>query len=284
MKPFRLFVGLLVPGLCVWQSALGQVPMDAPRVFNLPGSSSLPGPGAFVAPPVWGTVPPPKPLPYGYCWNDYRGADIEHPLYAPRHAHAAAPAGAVPNFAANFCCWFDKLFRGHAGPKPTGCSVCQTGEVPLPPIPSPIPELPAPPLTSVAPEPEPPQPPATFSLPQPLPITPPSLSSTPPVEIFPTPTAEAPTPEADSQSSAGGTSPAPTTITETPPMPIEPEPASEFQTLPGRPPVVGLAPDFPIPLEPSGPQTAPLNVIPKVPQSVPRNAIPPQKRGNFTAP
>jgi hypothetical protein len=136
------------------------------------------GPDIYGGPKIWGTIPPPKPLPYGYWWGEYQGADIEHPLYAPRHPHYFQPIAPPPNLLANFSCWFHKLFRSKPSANTATCDVCQTPNVPLPPVPSLAPVLPAdPPLAS-----EPLEPAAPYTAPAP-PLhaaPPPTLSATPP--------------------------------------------------------------------------------------------------------
>jgi hypothetical protein len=128
MKPSLTTLGVTFSCLCAWQTVCAQKPADAPLAFV--------GSQPWTAPQVWGTIPPPKPLPYGYTWNEYRGADIEHPLYAPRHAHSVARATSGPSVFAAMCCWFDKLFHCHKTIPTAACEVCQTSDVPLPPVPT----------------------------------------------------------------------------------------------------------------------------------------------------
>lgn len=313
MKPSLTTLGVTFSCLCAWQTVCAQKPVDAPLAFvgNQPWS----------APQVWGTIPHPKPLPYGYTWNDYRGADIEHPLYAPRHAHGGTRPLSGPNVFGAMCCWFDKLFHSHKS-IPAACDACQAAAVPLPPVPA-LPTA-APAVDDYAAEPAP-LPPAAVeppmvtppAAPQPRVVTPrplaaPLVEAEPPSLIEPvplTPPTEnlvrdpqpiAPAPIIAPQPVATpkpATTPQPV-VTPTPivtPKPLVAVPAeapalttpaptvdassSEERQLPvARPPVVELAPEFPMPTEPAVSPAPPRNQIPVPSQSVPRNVIPPAKR------
>lgn len=258
-------------------------------------------PWAGSSPFCWGTVPVPRPLPYGYVWNDYRGADIEHPLYAPKHhGHVArSSCGCSP-----FSCWFDKLFTRQC----SGCAESCEGHVatelpPLPtlaPFPPPVPSidsspiqltplpLPAPPVVAVpVPQPEP------DNRLRPAPIDPAPVM--PPVDLIPTrplvtadPPATEPKPLAAVPLETTPVEPAPSeprTIETTPRTTIEPGLTAIDDPKPianERAPIVELAPDFLLDGEPTTvppspsvappPAAAPRNVIP--PRSAPRNTIP----------
>lgn len=315
MKPFQLAIGLAATWLCVASGALAQAPAGEPLPLWMPPAPGmvLAGPGSsFMGPPVWGTIPPPRPLPYGYWWNEYRGADIEHPLYAPHHAprqpHYVQPVAAGPGLITNFSCWFDKLFRCKHSTQSSACVVCQTTNVPLPPVPS-APSLAVP--SPVADEPYADLQPDPVPL---IPLTPRTLNSVPQRELSAAPAEQdaplpqtlsaSPTTEEHSPSPATPLrlspaaelpetpttrSPEPTTITETQPVPADPLPASDVQLPPARSPVVELAPEFPIPPEPAVPPAAPRNAIPAPAPpapapSAPRNKIPSQRRGSAKLP
>jgi hypothetical protein len=71
---------LLVAGSPV----LGQQPLDGPRAAPeiLPAPQYLgdPGPGGYSTDDVWAAPPVPE-LPYGFTWEAYQGAEVEHDIY-----------------------------------------------------------------------------------------------------------------------------------------------------------------------------------------------------------
>lgn len=304
MKPSHLAIGLAVSWLCAASGALAQAPAGEPLPLWMPPAPGMAaaGPGSFLGPPVWGTVPPPRPLPYGYWWNEYRGADIEHPLYAPRHTHSMQPVAPGPGLITCFSCWFDKLFRCQCSAHGSACDVCQTTNVPVPLPPVPSLAVPSPaaeePFAEIQPSPVPliPLTPRTLNpVPQqelsaaPLAQDPPSpqaLSASPiEEENSPSPTAPiGPSPAAELPDATTVRSPEPTTITDTPPVHLDSITSDDAQLPPARSPVVELAPEIPIPQEPAVPQVAPRNAIPAPAPSVPRNKIPSQRRGSAKLP
>jgi hypothetical protein len=245
----------------------------------------------------WGTVPPPRPLPYGYTWNEYRGAEIEHPLYAPRHHGHVARSAAPSCLVSQLCCWFDKLFAPKcATESPAPCQGYVATDLPPLPTLAPAPRpAPSPAMEDTFVEPAPIRIPSIPIVekpapqePQPQPQTGPTDPAPlmPPVDLIPTrplvsdaPPAPAPTQPAPAQI-------APAQIAPVEPAPMDPLPAIPKNNVPKplasqRPPVVELAPDFVVDGEPTkiAPQhvmppgvTVPKNVIPK--KAVPLNAMP----------
>ena len=264
MKPILLALGLAVASLCAWREVVAQPPARY--------SAPLPDPHAWpIHAKAWGTVPAPAPLPYGYWWNDYRGADIEHPLYAPRdlaYRHRTPPAGGLMS---QLCCVFDSLFAGRcAEPQPLPGECLQ----PVAELPPPAPTLSPVPIPSHSLDSSPQEPtPAPRAEVGPPPRMFPDFTPSPPA---PAPLVVAPQPAPDSPASAPPALKPPIIEPATPPVLAVP------QELPSeRSPVVELAPDFAVPTEPAAPNepTAPApprNRIPK-PTAAPRNVIPGQR-------
>ena len=271
MKPLLFALGVGAAWFCFVPAAEAQKPLS--------DFAMAPAPAPWLAPKEWGTLPPPKPLPYGYWWDEYRGADIEHPLYAPRHAHHVGRAYASSNVLTELGCWFHKLFHCN-GAASSACEACQQSAVPPPPLPAYLPPgltSPPPEPFSLQPIPHILQPPAELQRPADSaptqPQTPPEAFASPPHLLLPDPPRT--------------TTPEPAKIVDVPPaIPVPAAPSdsvdSSERQLPASPaPLVELAPEYSLPAE-SAP-TAPKNVIPAPPQTVPRNVIPPRKRGILPA-
>jgi hypothetical protein len=292
MKPILYSIGWMAALLSAPWSAVAQSKLAPPELLT-------PAPAWPAENQLWGTVPPPKPLPYGYVWNEYRGAEVEHPLYAPRHHGHAVRSGGPGCLVSQFCCWFDKLFtRNCAASAPAPCAGHVATDLP------PLPTLAAPPssgvqtdLPDLEPAPIPTPPPPAMATPAPAvvaPAPPLVVAPAPPPAASPSP---APGPVAAPAPSLAQPAPAePTPVMppvdliptrplvavpapETAPVPTEPAPATPNVDEPrpldaAVPPVVKLAPDFVMPAEPTG-AAPPLNTVPPS-ATVPRNTIPPQ--------
>jgi hypothetical protein len=259
MKPILFTLGLTTSLLCAPGFARAQTKAPQPELL-----AAAPTWIGHHAP--WGTVPPPRPLPYGYFWSEYRGAEIEHSLYAPRHhGHVVRSAGPTC-LVSQFCCWFDKLFARKC--TATGC-VSYDGHVPT--------DLP--PLPTLAPLPLPPGPPPENTVVDPLPMpipAPPSVALPAPQDSYSPaqadPTDPAPLmPPVDLIPSRPLVEQQPAKLQPVESIPLAPSVDEPRPLASERPPVVELAPEFVVPEEPVS--STPHNDIPPG-VLVPRNLVP----------
>jgi len=236
MKPNLLFFALTILPLCAWQSASAQPPAVYP--------AWEPNPGAWPAAPSQAALPEPTQafaspgamLPYGYLWQDYRGASAEHDILGQRAAwqshHAAAPRGIL----ASLHCWLDSfLVVHHAPPKRSCCEACGA------PMVAPAPSL------------------MTESIPEFQPKT--LLEPAVPVPAPDIPLAEEPLQHEPNRF-------VPIKEVEVPSIIAVPDELNR-----ARPPVVELAPDVVLQPEPANP-VPPRNRIPTPGSPPPRNTIP----------
>jgi hypothetical protein len=131
MKPDSLTLSLIVWCCCGLPTACAEGPTG-------PGSVR----GDWTSPPIaesWPSMaghhpfgPPPlsASLPYGFLWDDYRGAAVEHDIYgihwSPPHRYDSHPRPALRIFSTLFG-WFDGLLCSLSPPRrPAGCSHCNS--------------------------------------------------------------------------------------------------------------------------------------------------------------
>jgi hypothetical protein len=160
------------------------------------------------------SVPVAPRLPYGYRWNDYQGADIEHDIYGDRSsgptAHAVPHSHRCPITMLGFGGLFTAPCRTCVAPREAGncmstpgdrsratCGTEQHSAIPLPPPPVPTPLQVAPAIPAEEPvptepariEPTPAEPaPIEPALSEPAPAEPTPAETTPKEPVLETPT------------------------------------------------------------------------------------------------
>jgi hypothetical protein len=294
------------PTAVVLVLALGAWAGGSPAAGQAPGRlSSGPDPIApevvgdhyGPCPPPWATNPPPE-FPGAFLWEDYRGAYIEHDLYRPRYL---APGGAECSrpVLSGVGAWLDGLLAWMPFHRSHACYHCGPQSPDYEPIDSP--PAPAPsyagdtpleePLLTPVPPPDrepglvPVQP--RLVAPTPLEPTPPEPGRIAPVE---------PAPIESEPSRPALVRPTPVRPVMPQPLPVQPVPAQPVPTplvetdrpptnvippqrlIPPRTPVVELAPELALPVEPPTEKPLPRNRVPRPGELLPRNAVPPPAR------